>query len=257
MKVDVALLVVFLSLLAANALAQSRNPVSPQVRRAIAEQIVRDGELTAECLREGGGYLKMFEVKPVDLNNDGAPEYIVTQTGHCGLGSEFKWVYRKAAGNYELLLSAGGPRTEITALTSTTNGYRDLQEIAWASISGDVAKTIYGFDGRRYIRDVAADQTWAAFWGKFVAAVKGKNSVALRNLASPESFQAGGGGDSLDEWLAYMVKENLWREFQTSIATGAKACSYILCRQTRNRRGYILTFSYTKGSWRWTGFAGD
>jgi len=144
------LLLVVIALSATTGVAQSRQRVSAQKEKEIVQQLIRDREITAKCVQEAGGAQKTVYVNSVDLNRDGKPEFIVDLHTSCGAGNGYKWIYRRTTTGYEQLLSAGGPRTEIAPLKSYTNGYRDVVEAAFASVSGDSVRTIYRFDGKRY-----------------------------------------------------------------------------------------------------------
>lgn len=120
--------------------------VSAEVREQIVQQLTRNGDLTAECLREAG---PTINIRAVDLNSDRKPEFIVKLLVSCGAGDGYAWIFRKMSTGLELLLSAGGPRTQISPMGSFTNGYRDIAEDAVGPRGGSV-RTIYKFDGKLY-----------------------------------------------------------------------------------------------------------
>lgn len=103
-----------------------------------------------------------------------------------------------------------------------------------------------------------ADKSWNAFWTRFSAAVKNKDTKALKQLmASENDFNPGGAGMGRDEWLRFIREQNRWGEYRQSVASGTKKepCgASIPCRVTKD---YYLTFAYINGRWRWTGLVGD
>lgn len=123
--------------------------VSAEVREQIVQQLTRNGDLTAECLRDADGPTKVINIRAVDLNRDGKPEFIVKLLLSCGAGDGYAWIFRNTSTGLELLLSAGGPRTQISPMGSFTNGYRDIAEDAVGPRGGSV-RTVYKFDGKLY-----------------------------------------------------------------------------------------------------------
>ena len=108
-----------------------------------------------------------------------------------------------------------------------------------------------------FAQTAAATKSWSGFWTRFSAAINKKDRVALKKLtAAPEDFSLNGGGDeSPDQWINAIQKNNWWKQYQTSVASGTKTfrCSGI-CRVTKNDQ---LLFKYLGGRWQWTGLLGD
>jgi hypothetical protein len=108
-------------------------------------QMARDNERVKSCLQEEGGSTVKFAAKNLsadllDLNRDGKPEWLIGGEGcFCGNRTCARWIYREAAGKYELLLEDGVP------LDTFTNGYKDLQ-VGF----GPYIPTIFTYDGKRY-----------------------------------------------------------------------------------------------------------
>lgn len=107
-----------------------------------------------------------------------------------------------------------------------------------------------------FAQKASADKSWQSFWTQFSAAVKKKSPAALKRLAAPKAnFSNGGGLESPAEWIAIIQKDNLWNEYQSSVAAGTKSfrCE-TTCRMTKNQH---LMFEVIGGRWRWTGLVGD
>jgi hypothetical protein len=106
-------------------------------------------------------------------------------------------------------------------------------------------------------RQSAADKSWNAFWTQFSAAVRNKDTKALKRLMSSENaFFSGGAVTGRDELLRYIKDQNRWGEYRPSVASGIKkeSCGLpIPCRVTKDDH---LTFAYINGRWRWTGLVG-
>ena len=148
MKLILLLFIVSLPF-AANTLAQSKK-IDSATQKAIVQQLVSDGELTDDSVREEGGASKVVSIESIDLNRDGKSEFFVYGLHGCACGGRrcFIWVYRKKANGYEMLLSAG-TADEISRKKTLIKGYYDLKVIAPAA-AGDMAIITYKFNGSRY-----------------------------------------------------------------------------------------------------------
>jgi hypothetical protein len=87
-----------------------------------------------------------IEIKNVDLNRDGKPEFIVSC--FCSLGQQ-TFVFRRTANGLEVIFD-GGPRTGIMPLKSYTNGWRNLRYVMVNSISGEALNQTLRFNGTEY-----------------------------------------------------------------------------------------------------------
>lgn len=150
----VSLFLLFLIVLcvAVNVSAQT-GKVSAATQKAIVQQLVSDRGITADCVREAGGASKVVSIKPLDLNRDGKPEFIVSGESGCAFGanSPYGWVYRKTANGYEVLLDAG-PNIGISRKKTQTKGYYDLAVDTMGNFSTNwkAQTTTYKFNGTRY-----------------------------------------------------------------------------------------------------------
>lgn len=133
--------------------AQPPNQATAQEQRELLQLIATGNEDVEAAINDLGGTadaINQLQVRKLDLNGDGQPEYIVVleHGGLCGaLANCPGWVYRKTGDRYELLLRTRG--RELLLQQASTNGYRDLR-----SEGGDTATrssyAIYQFDGSRY-----------------------------------------------------------------------------------------------------------
>lgn len=127
--------------------------VSAVTQKAIVKQLVNDGELTNDCVREAGGASKIVGIQSVDLNSDGKPEYIVMGSRGCAFGAKmpYGWVYGKSGNGYKMLLSAG-VNIEIARKKTKTRGYYDLKVDVMGNYSTNwqAESTTYKFNGTRY-----------------------------------------------------------------------------------------------------------
>lgn len=135
--------------------AQTRKQASAKEQADVVQQLIRDQELTSNCVKEEGGSSEVVAVELVDLNSDRVSELLVSGQKGCACGGRFcfQWLYRKTTAGYEMLLSAG-PVEEVTPLRTVTKGYRDLRVIASAA-GGSAAVLTYKFDGQHYTNQKA------------------------------------------------------------------------------------------------------
>lgn len=117
---------------------------------AILEEMVRDGEITRDCASQDHGGEEIVTITPIDLDQDGQPEYEVSGTSGCTCGARRcnQWVYKKTPDGYKQILGLVQPDEGITVLNTTTNGYADLEVIGLAG--NEALREVFRFDGRKY-----------------------------------------------------------------------------------------------------------
>lgn len=112
-----------------------------------------------------GGISRLFCAEAVDLNRDGKPDLLIHQAdvdvAYCGAHNCPVWVYRRTDGGLKLLLdaTAGYFADRITALKSSTNGYRDIRT-QYHQSAVDREITTYKFDGKGYRARVCMTATY-------------------------------------------------------------------------------------------------
>ncbi|HEY5885915.1 MAG TPA: WG repeat-containing protein, partial [Pyrinomonadaceae bacterium] len=132
--------------------------ISPEEKTALVEQMVRDGDITADCVTQDGGPRKVASVWPVDLNGDGVAEYEVIGKG-CGCGGMRRcqmMYYRKTSTGYQVLLNAGP--SEASVKNESTNSYRDIAVIVPAG--NDMYGTVFKYNGTKYIAAECSEDTY-------------------------------------------------------------------------------------------------
>jgi hypothetical protein len=128
---------------------QSRRRITAKVQQGIVQQMVRDGQIKSSCVTEEGGASKVVDIRTVDLNRDGKPEYEVYGRGCACNGTRRcdQWLYRQTANGYELLL--GPSQVDGFDVKKTrTDGYFDIA-IAFP-MGNDFFVKLYKYDGTRY-----------------------------------------------------------------------------------------------------------
>jgi len=149
-RISVSLLFLLVPLFAVDVAAQK---VSAATQKAIVKQLVSDGELTNDCVREAGGASKIVSIKSMDLNSDGKPEYFVDGNSGCAFGAKmpYGWVYGKSGNSYKMLLSAG-VNIGISRKKTKTKGYYDLKVDVMGNYSTNwqAQSTTYKFNGTSY-----------------------------------------------------------------------------------------------------------
>ena len=157
-KVALALVAVVLCLDTGS--AQSRGRATAREKEEIFRLLRRDEEfvkLLAEFAQDPGEVEELvrlsaqtMDVRRVDLNRDGRPEYMVEVGGGvCGaLANCPRWIYRRQRAGFERIGYDAGSRV-LTPRKTSTGGYRDLRAEAGSTAVED-AVVIYKYDGRRY-----------------------------------------------------------------------------------------------------------
>lgn len=106
---------------AAPAVAQPLPPAERLAAARAADFIVKGGVIYNECEQVA----EAFAVEQVDLNGDGRPELIASDSSGCygGAGMRFAVLARRGAGFASLFSAVGMPNVLKTA----TRGWRDIE----------------------------------------------------------------------------------------------------------------------------------
>lgn len=115
---------------------------------AIVDALVRDGQISGACVRQEPSKAGLVRVQSVDLNSDGALEYLVEGLKNCACGAQKcdYWVYANKGNSLKLLMAAQADRVEVGR--AYTNGYRDL--VVTYIYKGDAGMTTLRFNGTSY-----------------------------------------------------------------------------------------------------------
>ena len=116
------------------------------INREIAAQLITDRQFTHSTMQERGGADSILDVKSIDLNRDGKPEYVVSC--NCENMSS-NYVYRRTANGLKLIYD-GTQRENLTVLKSYSNEWRDIRSTVYRSIDGAESSAILRLDGSRY-----------------------------------------------------------------------------------------------------------
>jgi hypothetical protein len=141
--------------------AQTSKRVTAQEKAALTQLILTDKQVQEEGV-SSDAVMKGITVKKVDLNKDGQPEFIVVlgEEMICGAHANCPtWVYRKAGGEYQLLLRTFGQ--QLLLEKSSTNSFRDLRSEG-ASSAFETDLSIYKFDGNKYQAKACYSRTYSA-----------------------------------------------------------------------------------------------
>lgn len=151
-KFIVALIVVLGCLNVAS--AQAGKKASVQEKKDLFQLISKNDRMIVDGIKDGGlvanTLAKELSVKKIDLNNDGQPEYIavIVDPYLCGAhGNCPNWIYRKAGGEYHLLLDANGETLAVEK--NSTNKFRDLRSEG-SNTAFESSGTIFKFNGTVY-----------------------------------------------------------------------------------------------------------
>jgi hypothetical protein len=120
------------------------------------QEVIQQNGATADAVTKG------ITIKKVDLNKDGQSEYfaVLEEQAMCGAHANCPdWVYRKAGGDYQLLLSTHGQRLLVEK--SSTNNFRDLRSEGSDS-AFENSVVIYKFDGNKYQAKNCYSRVYAA-----------------------------------------------------------------------------------------------
>jgi hypothetical protein len=134
--------------------AGAQQIVGAKVRKEILDQLLKDHRDLVVCLEEEGPkareeYLANVSVEEIDLNGDNRTEFLVEPQGGCSCGAQncSRFVYRRAASGYEMILEGNG--LGLTPEKSLSSGYRDISIDAHDSALTQF-RTLYKFDGQKY-----------------------------------------------------------------------------------------------------------
>lgn len=140
--------------------AQTSNRVTAQEKAALTQLILTDKQVQEDGV-SADAVTKGITVKKIDLNKDGQPEFIVVlgEEMICGAHANCPtWVYRKAGGEYQLLLRTFGQ--QLLLEKSSTNSFRDLRSEG-ASSAFETDFSIYKFDGNKYQAKACYSRTYS------------------------------------------------------------------------------------------------
>jgi hypothetical protein len=154
------------------------------------------------------------------------------------------WVFRESE-NYDTVAIKSESR-------SLTDNWSEVELSDNSSVRGWVFSGFITKDGDKSDK---ANSSWAAFYPAFRAAVKTRDSAALRGMiASPFLTQSDGELNSPEEVIKWLDESKLWQELQGEVARGVSATSaggfMIRGRPTRCTKG-IFCFEFGRdGKWR-------
>jgi hypothetical protein len=141
--------------------AHSSDQATAQEKMDLSQLILKDKQVQEDGVSTED-VAKGINVKKVDLNNDGQPEYIVTLEALpiCGAHANCPdWVYRKSGSEYQLLLRTFGQ--QLLLEKASTNKFRDLRSEG-ASSAFETDFSIYKFDGSKYRAKACYSRTYSA-----------------------------------------------------------------------------------------------
>lgn len=154
-----AFLLGFVSLAACTSVNSTRNGANPPEvqwkvsgiapsRTMIVDALVRDGQLARGCVEQQAKASDLIGVQPVDLNGDGASEYLVEGQHSCACGAQrcYYWVY--AVQQNKLKLLAIVEANSVEEGTAKTNGFTDL--MVYNAYGGNMRPVTLKFDGASY-----------------------------------------------------------------------------------------------------------
>ena len=131
-----------------------QNKVPANTTKKLFQHILRDARVTEEKIAEikAGSASEYISVKPVDLNGDGKPEYIVEglKPPLMGMLAGYTWIYEKKNGEYVLIGDFGAPEN-VTPLKSEHNGYRDIKVSLSLNSGQKVVHYKFEFNGNKYV----------------------------------------------------------------------------------------------------------
>lgn len=161
------LLLLILLILPSSAMSQRRNvKVNPKVKQELIQQMVRDGEVSNECIEKLGGSEKAIDVTATDLNRDGQTDYLVegtyaiidvdmsgagkNESADCVYGPQRPngWIYLQTEKGYKLVFST--LNAGILLGKTYTNGYLDFK-VEQPSGPNAIFTAAYKFDGNQYV----------------------------------------------------------------------------------------------------------
>lgn len=136
----------FLILVGAQLTAAQKIPIP------LAQQLVKDDQYVKEKMQERHWTIAQLagqinDVKKVDLNGDGSPEFIFSGIV-CGNANCSTWIYRKDGSRYvQIPFDASAVGIEISK--TPTKGYLDII-VEGHSSAAETELHVYKFDGSKY-----------------------------------------------------------------------------------------------------------
>jgi hypothetical protein len=130
--------------------AQKKVPVN--VTNELFQYILKDGVTEEEKAEiQEGPAAEYISVKPIDLNGDGEPEYIVEglKPPLVGMLTGYIWIYKKKTGSY-FLIGDIGSFENVTPISSKHNGYRDIQVSLSLNAGRTQVQSKFVFNGSKY-----------------------------------------------------------------------------------------------------------
>jgi hypothetical protein len=148
---------IFLALLVTLNIAAQTGKVSPAVQKQMVELMIRQGELTRDCLAEAGGYQELVTAEYEHYNRDRIPEVVVVQKAGCiAPGVSYIWIYRKLQTGYQKIY--GPVAGDCLKQKTMTNGFYDVSAVVRTGFD-KYGGVIYKFDGRQYRKETSLTRT--------------------------------------------------------------------------------------------------
>ena len=135
-------------------MAQKSTSATAQEKKDLFQLISKNDATIVDAIKEGSltaaNLAKDMNVKKVDLNKDGQPEYLVViQDAYlCGAhGNCTNRVYRKSGNQYQEVLVGSGEM--LTLEKTSSNKFRDLR-LEGSNTAFEGSGTVFKFDGHTY-----------------------------------------------------------------------------------------------------------
>lgn len=124
---------------------------SASIKRELAQQMLKNGDINSSCIREQGGGVKAISITLAFLDMDKQPEYIVTGDGSCCVGARrcSTWIYQKMGQSYRKIYGGvDGDQADIQVLKATTKGYKNLRSTVYSG--NESFSAIFKWNGSTY-----------------------------------------------------------------------------------------------------------
>jgi hypothetical protein len=131
--------------------AQKKVPVN--LPNELFQYILKDGVSEEEKAEIKDGLASEYiSVKPIDLNNDGEPEYIVEglKPPLMGMLAGNIWIYKKKTGSY-FLIGDIGSFENVIPISTKHNGYMDIQVSLNLNAGRTKVQSKFVFNGSKYV----------------------------------------------------------------------------------------------------------
>lgn len=124
---------------------------SPSEALHVVQALATSDETRFECLDQFQAERPHFDVRALDLNGDGAPDYLV-RNSECEdvRPRSFYWVLTWLAGEFRIILG-GEPLRELRVGNARTRGFLELFSTIADEPGRDVLRASFHFNGRHYI----------------------------------------------------------------------------------------------------------